>query len=313
MQTQSLEHCSSNCKGLVMTYKSLIPVLFFLKVLLLTSRVKSQGYVPYIAGGLPALNGNLTHLSEFPFMAALGWMNKDRGIEFLCGGMLISSKIVLTAAHCVHRNGKLPDAVFLGGNPLTEYRPHGNSTFSIEYAITYPEYDSNQAYHDIAILGINNHRNKYEGFHPICLWSNEVLPTNDTIAIGYGLTEFAGRDSKQLLKVDLKVFPSEFCESFYKRQKKFKSGISNAHLCAGDKDEIKDTCQGDSGGPLIVKHNGRNLAVGITSEGQACSGFPPAIYTNIAPYLEWIRYILKDQDEYLEHCDRVKQVKFTNL
>ncbi|XP_055851506.1 serine protease snake-like [Episyrphus balteatus] len=109
--------------------------------------------------------------------------------------------------------------------------------------------------------------------------------------------------SEHLLKVNLTIFPSEYCAPFFKRQRKFKSGLTDSQICAGDRDGNKDTCQGDSGGPLLTKHNGRNFAIGVTSSGQACSGFPPAIYTKIQPYLGWIRKVLDGRGESLLECD----------
>lgn len=252
--------------------------------------------VYYITGGLPS------YIGEFPFMAALGWTSEAGELTFHGAGMVISPKMILTAAHCVYKNGKLPDTVFIGGNNLTEASTDSLSVFS-KYSVAnvtiFPQYSSSLAYDDIAILELE----QPTWFPAICLWNCDQLSTDNVTAIGYGLTEFAGMGSQQLLKVNLTVFPSDYCAPFFKRQRKFKMGLSEAHICAGDRDGVKDTCQGDSGGPLVVYHKDRMIAVGITSSGQACSGFPPAIYTKIQSYIKWITEVLEERGQSLQKCD----------
>lgn len=49
-----------------------------------------------IVGGTPARRG------QYPWMALLGYLQRGNQISFNCGGSLITSRHVLTAAHCIN-------------------------------------------------------------------------------------------------------------------------------------------------------------------------------------------------------------------
>lgn len=53
-----------------------------------------NSFAGLIVGGVPTKPG------EFPHMTAIGWRNSDGSVFFKCGGSLISSRFVLTVAHC---------------------------------------------------------------------------------------------------------------------------------------------------------------------------------------------------------------------
>ena len=74
---------------------------------------------------------------------------------------------------------------------------------------------------------------------------------------------------------------------------------SEQYICAGEENSV-DTCSGDSGGPLFwinkLKNSGaRHVQHGIVAIGASGCGrqinqnTPPAFYTNLAHYIDWIR------------------------
>lgn len=86
----------------------------------------------------------------------------------------------------------------------------------------------------------------------------------------------------------------EKCREIFQRNSFTESNI----ICAGGENQV-DTCRGDSGGPLFwtgrVNSGARYIQHGITAAGyKGCGSLfknetPPALYTNVAGFIDWIR------------------------
>lgn len=62
------------------------------------------------------IGGSKTPPNKFPWLAGLYARNRNEEWDHLCGGSLISSQHVLTAAHCVEERGPGQVRVLLGGH-----------------------------------------------------------------------------------------------------------------------------------------------------------------------------------------------------
>lgn len=242
----------------------------------------------YILGGEVAENG------EFPHMAALVY-ERGNGYEFDCGGSVLSSTFVLTAAHCVDTLDRIEPTVVRAGviniggkawNPQTDVR--------IAQIIINPQYNRLQKYHDLALLKLENPLSFSPNLNAICLETNEEDPEVPLTITGWGKTSNT-RDTRSniLLKTNVTAVSRDECNDSYKNWRKLPKGIAADQLCAGDPRGISDACQGDSGGPLVtVSKEGQNRLVGVTSFGRGCGSPVPGVYVRVSSYLDWIESVV---------------------
>ncbi|XP_012526488.3 transmembrane protease serine 11G [Monomorium pharaonis] len=235
-----------------------------------TARTKTK-----IAGGHPA------NPKEWPWMAAL---LRQGAIQY-CGGVLITDRHVLTAAHCVYRFKLRDITVRLGEYDFTTSEETRALDFTVSEIRIHRDFKLNTYEHDIAIIKIHRPTVFNSYIWPICLPPiQQSFESKNAIVTGWGTQYYGGPASSVLLEAEIPVWPQERCV------RSFTQLIPNTTLCAGAYEGGRDSCQGDSGGPLLHQlANGRWVNIGIVSWGIRC-GEPgyPGIYTRVSSYLDWI-------------------------
>lgn len=102
-------------------------------------------YRPLVLGGTPIEKGS------WPWLVAL-YINDPKSLSFNCGGNLISSRTVLTAAHCLKVRGVEYKAehllVVAGRYNLLDWSESTSRTSKVEKIIIHPDYDPNLANFD---------------------------------------------------------------------------------------------------------------------------------------------------------------------
>jgi len=236
-----------------------------------------------IVGGSEAARGG------WPWMARLGYYDR-RDVSYSCGGVLITRKHILTAAHCVY-NKKNLFVVRLGS--------HGKNKFALQdhyiRGITIHEryVPSNQGpINDIAIITLASTVTFTADVQPICLPINRNvrnlnLPGRSLHVAGWGSTSFLGRTSNVLRQVKVPVVAPSKCVQAYKDFRRVV--IDESVICAGLDSGGKDACSGDSGGPLVVNEAGRFYVMGLVSFGFGCAapGYP-GVYSRVPYHINWI-------------------------
>nr|CAH7727080.1 unnamed protein product [Callosobruchus chinensis] len=238
-----------------------------------------------------------SEFGEYPWQVAI--LKKDpKESVYVCGGTLIDSLHIITAAHCVKTYHGFDLRVRLGEwdvNHDVEFFPY------IEREVTsvhvHPEFYAGTLYNDIAVLRIDKPVDFAKNPHisPACL----PHPRDDYTGTrcwttGWGKDAFGdfGKYQNILKEVDVPVLNDGVCQRQMQQTRLgYDFKLHPGFICAGG-EEGKDACKGDGGGPMVCERGGTWQVVGIVSWGIGCGQVGvPGVYVKVAHYLDWIKQI----------------------
>lgn len=226
-----------------------------------------------IVGGQPA------EKNEYPWQVAI----KKRGGKPFCGGSVLSSRTILTAAHCnIYGTGLIRVAV---GDHDISVTGDGEENFTVQSWVSHPRYNVRTTDYDYAIITLNKPINFSNSAMPICLPTRPLAGGEEAIVTGWGTTEYAtNKYPDVLLEATVTVQTSRQCTTGTVYSS---SSITSRMLCAAQTN--KDACQGDSGGPLIAMEGENYSLIGITSWGIGCARpDAPGVYAKVLEVKDWI-------------------------
>ncbi|XP_038018745.1 cathepsin G-like [Motacilla alba alba] len=232
------------------------------------------------AGAGRIIDGQKVKPHSRPYMAHL---KIQRGSQTsYCGGFLIRPDAVLSAAHCVDKEG-VRVTVTLGAHNIRLWE-WSQQKIRVGHWVVHPKYSRVGLKNDIVLLKLekNARINKNVQIIPIPDEKESVREGALCNVSGWGWTSMKGHKSNVLMEVELKVQKEEICQQ---RSSNFQH---QSMLCVGDECSKKATSKGDSGGPLVCNKK----AHGIVSHGYGDCLFPE-VFTRISHFEPWIREQLR--------------------
>ncbi|XP_055346836.1 serine protease 55-like isoform X2 [Paramacrobiotus metropolitanus] len=244
--------------------------------------------------------GKVSRANEFCWQVKIR-IDLANGTTKLCGGTIIGSKTILTAAHCVvDRTLKKPFrpstvTVQVGQDSPNSEELQCVEIYLAEFILPHPSYDIGLEDNDIALVVLNSEIKLAEKdcACKLCIKDKEPQIGQSCVVAGDGRTrEINGGDitaAEPMKWFKQKVLRQTFDShcAFILDSGKFTD--LDAFICAGD-EEAESSCQGDDGSAFVCfdQQSDTHYAAGIVSFGAGCGKDIGSQYTKLRPYLQWI-------------------------
>lgn len=238
------------------------------------------------------VGGQVSSPSSVGFKSTVGLvLSSERGTS-ICTGTLVSSELVITAAHCIKKS--IARVVYFGSN-LRNYRDDTENVREITEQLAHPgfAYIDQDPNHDIGWVKFSG--GVPEGFAPVKVYKGNVqsLVKKDVVLAGFGKTD----DETKLGPSGYHNHVNTIINSYINNDK-YKSLLIMGPTFG------KGACKGDSGGPAYVTLKNELYVVGAThgvndelmpeipndendpDYGKMCV-YGHSIYVAVTDYLGW--------------------------
>ncbi|HWD07006.1 MAG TPA: serine protease [Amycolatopsis sp.] len=214
------------------------------------------------------VGGDEASLSDHPYAV---FLTDQNGNQF-CGGVIVSSTAIATAAHCA---AALPSSNVRVVAGRQDKRTSDGVSLRVAREWVDPDYSDPTKGDDVAVLTVRGQL----PYRPVKVArandSSDYAEGTQATVLGWGRIADGGARSDYLRSAVVPVVSDPTCKAAYD------SYDANSMVCAGYPDGGIDACQGDSGGPLVVG----DTLIGIVSFGDGCAKAGKyGVYTRVSTF-----------------------------
>lgn len=234
------------------------------------------------------IGGKPVDITKRPYMASLMYLEEHNLEEHICGAIIISHTLLITAAHCVFERAPADISIRVGSN---SWKDGGRIVFP--YSITlHPLWqdrphdpDHNPHDPDIAVIKLTKPLRFTDKISPSILALDHSLTRPESglrlTVCGWGYLDYQPR--LELHEIQELAMDLEHCRNAYRYTS---WPYVSQHMICAEAPNKGSTSPGDSGGPLVDVHTG--MVVGVVYMGS--EGYPDGYtwigHTNIRDFIE---------------------------
>ncbi|KAK7896728.1 hypothetical protein WMY93_022053 [Mugilogobius chulae] len=246
-----------------------------------------RSFLPEVEDETRIIGGEEALSHSWPWQVSLKFISMPA-----CGGAIISSIWVISAAHCFRRYKK-PSLwrVLAGKHDLDNPKEKGQQEVAVSGILSHKDYNIYTKENDIALLKLKKPLVFNDFVRPINIWMHELPLFTECTTTGWGSTRENGPRVNKLQEVNVTLLPSEVCSKYYVGR------IFDTMFCAGKEEGGVDACQGDSGGPISCFNGSRYELAGLVSWGVGCGrAKKPGVYTKIKNIISWLSDVINEEN-----------------
>lgn len=201
------------------------------------------------------VGGENTERGAAPFMASVQVFRNQSGYQHTCGGAIVSTSFILTAAHCITDNTPLiqPMRIVAGEHNFTEYTGY-EQIRAVNRMLLHPNFVRGEQPFDVGLLGTEAILVFVSGVvGSVNLPTLGSLPNGNARLFGWGSTSTGSNavmpDVMQTVSKDILSF--ELCREVLRAQFPSAMPLHFTNICTGPLDSTVTACSGDFGGPIV--------------------------------------------------------------